>query len=47
MYQILARVNGYHWTAESSVEPEDEENGANLAEKEEDDETQVDYIRDS
>jgi len=46
MYQILARANGYHWTAESSVEPEDEENDANLAENEDDDETLVDYIPD-
>ena len=46
MYQILAQVNGYHWTAESSVELEDEENDTNLAENEDDDETLVDYIPD-
>ena len=46
MYQILARANGYHWMAESSVELEDEENDTNLAENEDDNETLVNYISD-
>ena len=46
MYQILARANRYHWMAESSVESEDEENDANLAENEDDDEILVNYIAD-